>query len=131
MFFVFILYTRSGWDVDWESGCISDFLGVQKWVTEYTFAMVCDVKWGFGRSDKKSKFPKNAPFASTFWWLGCEWFWRVEVDDLRSELPVVIVSDVKEGFEEFLVSEREVKFLILNIFKEVLWVKSEVLGLFY
>ena len=43
----------------------------------------------------------------------------------------MIVSDVKEGLEEFLVSEREVKFLILNIFKEVLWVKSEVLGLFY
>ena len=43
----------------------------------------------------------------------------------------MIVYDVKEGFEEFLVSEREVKFLILNIFKEVLWVKSEVLGLFY
>ena len=25
--------------------------------------------------------------------IGGEWFWRVEVDDLRSELPVVIVSD--------------------------------------
>ena len=55
--------------------------------------------------------------------IGGEWFWRVEVDDLRSELPVVIVSDVKEGVGGFCESEKEVKFLILKIFKEVLWGK--------
>ena len=53
--------------------------------------------------------------------IGGEWFWRVEVDDLHSELPVVIVSDVKEGFEGFLGSEREVKFLILSLNKGVMW----------
>ena len=49
----FTVYTRSEQDSKSGSGCISDFLGVQKWVTKYAFVMVCDVKWGFGRSDKK------------------------------------------------------------------------------